>query len=144
LFARRDKKLNETTHVSELYKFLRTVFVLSISAAAVLVAFSLYLPIYELTITGTSGLSPDDLSNGTFTAILKDVLPFATALVGFAAGLASSVFGVTTRGETSTKPQPSVVTAMENEMDTKAATTGGSLTPADAKAVAKKFMMSTA
>jgi len=68
------------------------IFAISILSAVFLVHFSLTYPFSRLPTNST--ITTEQIQQGLFSSLLKDVLPVATALIGFAAGLASGVFGV--------------------------------------------------
>jgi uncharacterized membrane protein YfcA len=79
------------------YYFLMVIFIVSILSAVILVYFSVTYPFSRLPTNETIGTA--QIKEGVYSSLLKDILPVATALIGFAAGLASGVFGVKVKQE---------------------------------------------
>jgi hypothetical protein len=55
--------------------------------------------------TTKNGLTINDIKDGKYTTVLKDILSYATGVVGFAAGLASAYFGVSGKTDVNNKVQ---------------------------------------
>ncbi len=86
---------NETQQIS----FMRWVLVCTIVAGTVLMIMSIVSPLILLPLLSPSSqqLSPQSLTVAQQLAMApKDVLPFATALVGFAGGIVTAMFRTST------------------------------------------------
>jgi uncharacterized membrane protein YfcA len=68
------------------------IFALDIIMAVLLIRMAITVPFSRLPENARIGV--DEIHNGVYSVMLKDILPISTALIGFAAGLASGIFGV--------------------------------------------------
>jgi hypothetical protein len=76
------------------------VLLMTIGAGTFIMTISLILPLGLInTIRDVSGTNSTALTSLATTNMARDVLPFATGLIGFAAGLVTAIYGRTVQGD---------------------------------------------
>jgi hypothetical protein len=76
---------------------LRTVLVVTVVAGTILMMTSVLVPYFYSTLPETIITKMDVQTFAQLTSAPRDVLPFATALVGFAAGVVTALYGRATK-----------------------------------------------
>jgi hypothetical protein len=97
------KRFEAESEKAQLF-FMLIILVVTISAGTILMGVSLFLPISF--VVSNPNASPQVLQQ--INEAPKNVLPFATALVGFAGGLVTAIYGKSAYARSSQSP-PSVV-----------------------------------
>jgi hypothetical protein len=82
---------------------LTIVFGFAIVGAIIIVIYSLEYPSFHMSDQVKNNITIAHVQQGIYTFVLKDTLPVATTLIGFAGGLATAFFGDRAKDEKLTK-----------------------------------------